>query len=229
MNHKRLALQLAGLLLATALTTPLWAAAPATVTGQVLEVKDVEVYTYLRLKTAQGETWAAVSRAPVKIGSTVTLENVNVMENFESKSLKKTFPSILFANLAGSGATAASTTDPHASMRKAEPIGPIKVAKAKGANAYTVAELFAQAGKLKDKPVRLAGKVVKVNNGIMGKNWIHLQDGTGAADARDMLVTSAATAKVGDVVTAAGTLRNDRDFGAGYTYKVLLEDASLTP
>ena len=228
MNHKRLALQLAGLLLATALTTPLWAAAPATVTGQVLEVKDVEVYTYLRLKTAQGETWAAVSRAPVKIGSTVTLENVNVMENFESKSLKKTFPSILFANLAGSGA-AAATTDPHASMRKAEPIGPIKVAKAKGANAYTVAELFTQSTKLKDKPVRLAGKVVKVNNGIMGKNWIHLQDGTGAADARDMLVTSTATAKVGDVVTAAGTLRNDRDFGAGYTYKVLLEDASLTP
>lgn len=229
MNHKRLALQLAGLLLATALTTPLWAAAPATVTGQVLEVKDVEVYTYLRLKTAQGETWAAVSRAPVKIGSTVTLENVNVMENFESKSLKKTFPSILFANLAGSGAAAATTADPHASMRKAEPIGPIKVAKAKGANAYTVAELFTQSTKLKDKPVRLAGKVVKVNNGIMGKNWIHLQDGTGAADARDMLVTSTATAKVGDVVTAAGTLRNDRDFGAGYTYKVLLEDASLTP
>ncbi len=227
MNRKLFPWQLAGLVLAATLACPTWAAAPSTVTGEVLEVKDVEVYTYLRLKTAQGETWAAVSRAAVKKGSTVTLENVNVMENFESKSLKKTFPSILFASLAVSGAAAA--TDPHASMRQAAPSGPIKVAKAKGANAYTVAELFTQSTKLKDKPVRVAGKVVKVNNGIMGKNWIHLQDGTGAAGSNDVLVTSAASAKLGDVVTASGTVRNDRDFGSGYTYKVLIEDATLAP
>jgi len=103
------------------------------------------------------------------------------------------------------------------------------VVKASGANAYTVAELMAQTAKLKDKSVRVSGKVVKFNGSIMGKNWLHLQDGTGAAGANDILVTSAAMAKVGDVVTAAGTLRTNKDFGAGYTYKVLIEEAELKP
>jgi len=107
----------------------------------------------------------------------------------------------------------------------------VKVAKAKGANAYTVAEVIAQAEKLKDKPVVISGKVVKYNGSIMGKNWVHLQDGSGNAGAgtHDLLVTSAAVAKVGDVVTVAGTVRTDKDFGAGYSYKVLIEDATLKP
>ena len=204
------------------------AAPPAkTVTGEVLESKDVELYTYLRLKTKDGERWAAVNQSAVKKGSQVTISNVMVMENFESKALKKTFPLILFGTLGASGdATAAN---PHAGMGKPADMGTIKLAKASGANAYTVAELMTQASKLKDKPVRISGKVVKYNGGIMGKNWLHLQDGTGAPGANDILVTSAATAKVGDVVTAAGTLRTDRDFGAGYTYKVLIEEAALKP
>jgi hypothetical protein len=198
-----------------------------TVTGEVLETKDVDIYTYLRLKTKDGESWAAVNKSAVKKGSKVTISNVMVMENFESKALKKTFPVILFGTLGTSGDAAA--TNPHATMGKPADSGPIKVAKASGANAYTVAEVVAQASKLKDKPVRVSGKVVKYNGAIMGKNWLHLQDGTGAAGANDILVTSAATAKVGDVVTAAGTVRTDRDFGAGYTYKVLIEDAELKP
>ena len=76
-----------------------------------------------------------------------------------------------------------------------------------------------------------AGKVVKYNAGIMGKNWIHLRDGSGDAskDTNDILVTTQAQAKVGDVVTASGIVRTNKDFGAGYTYKVLIEDAALKP
>jgi hypothetical protein len=223
---------LAVLLLAAPLTQAADAStqpAPKTVTGEVLEAKDVDIYTYLRLKTKDGERWAAVSQSAVKKGSKVTIRNVMVMENFESKALKKTFPLILFGNLGNAGDAAAA--DPHAGLGAAKPAdsAPIKLAKASGANAYSVFEVFAQATKLKDKPVRVSGKVVKVNDGIMGKNWLHLQDGTGAAGTNDILVTSAATAKVGDVVTAVGTLRTDRDFGAGYTYKVLIEEAELKP
>jgi len=198
-----------------------------TITGEVLETEDVDMYTYLRLKTKDGERWAAVNLSAVKKGSQVTISNVMVMENFESKALKKTFPLILFGTVGSSGGVAA--VNPHASMGKPAGIGPIKVAKASGANAYTVAELMAQTAKLKDKSVRVSGKVVKFNGSIMGKNWLHLQDGTGAAGANDILVTSAAMAKVGDVVTAAGTLRTNKDFGAGYTYKVLIEEAELKP
>lgn len=197
-----------------------------TLSGEVLEVKDVESYTYLRLKTAQGETWAAVGTSAVKKGANVTVENVTMMSNFESKSLKKTFQTIAFGNLAGAGTTGAS---PHPITTKTADAGPIKVSKATGPNARTVADIVTKAVELKDKPVLVAGKVVKYNPGIMGKNWIHLQDGTGtaAASSNDVLVTTTATAAVGDVVTVSGVVRTNKDFGAGYVYKVLIEEASL--
>ncbi len=228
------------LLLTLALTasaaflTPAWSAAPAssTVTGEVLEVKNVAPYTYLRLKTKQGESWAAVNTAALKPGMSVTLENVSVMKDFESKILKKTFPTILFGTLAGAGGpdvNPKTMADAHGGVAKATDTGPIKVAKASGPNARTVAEVVTQAAQLKDKPVKVSGKVVKYNASIMGKNWIHLQDGTGSAasNTHDVLVTSTAEAKVGEVITITGIVRNDRDLGAGYVYKVLVEDATL--
>lgn len=218
-----------------------WAADPVSgkapakgvISGEVMEVKDVDSYTYLRLKTRDGETWAAVGTAPVKKGATVTLENTMVMNNFESKTLKKTFPTIIFGSLAGA-AGAGAAAGPSALGSKmatltAPDAAPIKVAKASGANAYTVADVVSKAAQLKDKPVKVNGQVVKYNAGIMGKNWIHLRDGSGTANNNDVLVTTAATAKVGELLTVSGVVRNDKDFGAGYSYKVLIEEATLTP
>jgi DNA/RNA endonuclease YhcR with UshA esterase domain len=202
--------------------------AGAIVTGEVLEVRDVENYSYLRLKTKDGETWAAVATAAVKKGAKVTIENAMVMKNFESKALKKTFPTIVFGNLAVAGKDMAGVSP---GVVKAIDAGPINVPKASGANARTVAEIMTKAAALKDKPVRVRGQVVKYNSGIMGKNWIHLRDGSGiAADKTDdVLVTTLAQAKVGDVVTVTGVVRTDKDFGSGYAYKVLVEDATLQP
>lgn len=221
-------LVLAGLLITAPLSST-WAASPnaapasGVLTGEVLEVKDVEAYTYLRLKTKDGETWAAVGKTVVKKGTQVSINNPMVMDNFESKTLKKTFKTIVFGTLAG--APGAMNTAP----AKPVDLGPIKVARATGANAHTVAEVVTQAKTLKDKPVTISGKVVKYNPEIMGKNWIHLQDGSGsaAAQSNDILVTSSAATKVGEVITVTGVVHTDKDFGAGYSYKVLLEDATL--
>lgn len=190
------------------------------VKGEVLEVRDVESYTYLRLKTTDGETWAAVGKAPVVKGSEVTIENAMVMNNFESKSLKKTFKTIVFGTLGGAGVAAAA---------RPVDIGDVNVPKAVGANARTVEEIVSRGAELKDKPVLVRGKIVKYNPGIMGRNWVHLRDGSGtdAANTNDILVTTQAQARAGDVVTVKGTVRNDKDFGAGYSYKVLIEDATL--
>lgn len=222
------------LLAATPFATSSWAAdkvvpvAPAAlvVSGEVLEVKDVEIYSYLRLKTKDGEMWAAVTKAPVKVGAKVIIENSMVMKNFESKSLKKTFPTIIFGTLGGAGTVAAGMP---AAPAKVVDTTPIKVAKASGANARTVAEVVAKATELNGKPVRVSGKVVKYNSGIMGKNWIHLRDGSGldADGSNDVLVTTTAESKVGAVVTVTGVVRTNKDFGAGYSYKVLIEDAKL--
>jgi hypothetical protein len=201
--------------------------------GEVLETKDVENYTYLRLKTRDGETWAAIARAQVRKGARVTIENVMVMNNFESKSLKRKFQTIYFGNLAGAGTSASMAGNAmpagHPSISRPIDSNDIHVAKASGADARTVMEIVTRSADLKDKTVLVRGKVVKYNPGIMGRNWIHLRDGTGtdAEGTNDVLVTSTSEVKTGDIVTAKGIVRTNKDFGAGYSYKVLIEEATI--
>jgi hypothetical protein len=203
------------------------------VKGEVLEVKDVDSYTYLRLKTRDGETWAAVGKSPIRKGAEVTIENVMVMNNFESKSLKRIFQTIVFGTLGGVGGSAPGAGNDmaaaHSGIAKSADVVNIHVPKAIGANAQTVAEIITKGAELKDKPVLVRGKVVKYNPGIMGKNWIHLRDGSGSAanNTNDVIVTTASDAKVGDIVTVKGVVRTDKDFGSGYDYKVLIEEATL--
>ena len=215
-------------------------AVPMPVSGEVLEVKNVPNFTYLRLKTKNGEVWAAVVTAPVKKGATVTIENYSIMQNFHSKELKKTFSTILLGRLGGSAESAAGSAPAgmperhvlgaaNATLGKEKEADDIHVPKATGDDARTVAEVMTKGAELKGKQVQVRGKVVKYNPGIMGKNWVHLRDGSGSAadNTNDILVTTADEAKLGDVVTAKGIVRTDKDFGAGYTYKVLIEEATL--
>jgi DNA/RNA endonuclease YhcR with UshA esterase domain len=95
--------------------------------------------------------------------------------------------------------------------------------------AKTIEAVYKDKTKLEGKQVTVKGKVVKVNNGIMGRNFLHIQDGTGGKDANDLSVTSTQTAKVGDQVTVAGKVTLNKDFGAGYTYPLIVEEATVTP
>ena len=103
-------------------------------------------------------------------------------------------------------------------------------ATAADAPAKTVAVIYKYKAALAGKPVSAQGKVVKVNNGIMGRNFVHVQDGTGDAKAstNNLVVTSKQTAAVGDKVSISGTVVLDRDFGSGYSYPLLIEDATIT-
>ena len=216
-----------------------WAADPAkptaapSLTGEVLEVQDVDSYTYLRLKTRDGETWAAVNRAPVQKGAKVTIENPAVMKNFESKTLNRKFDTIVFGMLAGTGAGTAGKggdlTTLHAGVAKPADTADVKVAKATGPNARTVAEIVTKSAELKDKTIVVRGKVVKFTPEVLGKNWVHLRDGSGSAadNTNDVLVTTRDQARIGDVVLVKGVVHTDRDLGSGYSYKVLIEEATL--
>lgn len=197
------------------------------VKGLVLEVKEVEAYTYLRLKTKDGEMWAAVPKTAVKKGTEVTIEDALLMTNFESKSMKRTFDKIVFGSLADPGG--ADMAAAHAGLAKPVDVGDVKVPKASGPDARTVAEIVTGKDKLKDKPVLVRGKVVKFTPQILGRNWIHLRDGSGSAsdNTHDVLVTTKDQAKVGDVVVAKGVVHTDKDLGSGYSYKVLIEEATL--
>jgi hypothetical protein len=209
---------------------PMTTAAP--LKGQVLETVDAGQYTYLRLKTKDGEIWAAVIKAPVAKGAQVTIQNPMLMTNFESKTLKKTFDKIIFGTLASSGATPPETQFLSAHAGTSKPMEPPveKVAKATGPEARTVAEVAAQSGQLKGRTVAVRGKVVKVSSNIMGKNWAHLRDGSGSAadGSNDLIVTTKQVVTVGDVVVARGVVRTNVDLGSGYAYKVLIEDAKIS-
>ena len=101
------------------------------------------------------------------------------------------------------------------------------IAKAEGG--HTVAEVFAARTELQGKVVVIRGKVVKVNAGIMDRNWVHIRDGSGHEGTNDLTVTSTgAVPAIGDTVLVVGTLGLDRDFGMGYQYPVILEDAEVT-
>lgn len=241
----------ASLALALTLALPLAASAQAanTLQGEVLEVLNVNNYTYLRLKTAGGEAWAAVTTAAVAKGAKVSIANAMPMDNFESKTLKRRFDRVYFGQIAGPGMKMAAGGPPPAmqggmanGMNSGMPgamhtpgggtapaIATTPVPKASGADARTVAEVVHGKDKLKDKTVLVRARVVKVNSGIMGKNWLHLQDGSGKAQdgSNDLLVTSKDSAVVGDIVTARGTVRTNVTVGPGYAYAVLVEDASV--
>ncbi len=200
----------------------------STIQGEAVEVIDVDAYTYIRLKTKDGDKWVAVTRAVIKKGEAVTVNDASLMPNFESKTLGRKFDKIWFGNLGGAaGKQAKADANPHGGT---QPVAATeKVARATGADAKSVAEVYGGKAALKDKPVTVRGKVVKVNAGVMGKNWLHLQDGTGkAADGtHDLIVTSQEMATVGEVVSAKGTVRTDVKLGAGYAYDVLVENATL--
>jgi hypothetical protein len=117
----------------------------------------------------------------------------------------------------------------HGSRATITDVGDVKVAKAEGANGRTVAEVNTDRLALRDKPVTIRAKVVKVTANVMGKNWVHLRDGSGsaAANSDDILVTSREEPKIGDVVIARGVVKTDVDLGSGYAYKVLVEDVSF--
>jgi hypothetical protein len=194
--------------------------------GVVREHTDVSQYTYLRLATDAGETWAAVYRAPVKDGATVTVEHASAIHKFHSRELGRDFETIWFGMLPGyetapaTGAAAGKGAAAGAAAAVALPPGTL-----------SIADLASKAASLEGTQATVAGKVVKENEGIMGRNWIHIQDGTGSATDKtnDVLVTTDGTAKVGDAIVATGKVRTKQDFGSGYAYDFMLEQASVRP
>jgi hypothetical protein len=225
--------------------------------GKVTEKIDAAQYSYLKLQTAGGEVWAAVPRTDTSVGAEVTVVNAMWMEKFASKTLNRTWDKIAFGTLGeGAGAAAAApaglpsghpavgsdpaqgmfakaaageggATSPHGAPAAKADTAPIKVAKAPGAQGRTVAEIWSKRAALKDQKVAVRAKVVKATNGVMGKNWLHVKDGTGEGASSDLTVASDDTAGVGDTVLVTGVVHVDKDLGAGYHYDVIVEDAKI--
>jgi hypothetical protein len=231
--------------------TPAATSAPASVkSGTVVETMEAGGYTYMLVDDGTSQNWLAILKSPVTVGQEVSYYDGMVMENFESKTLGRTFDKIIFSNGLANQQTGGADSfadavgnEPNAmegiaadvptgSSKAVVPFAELKVEKAAGENAYTVEELFAKTTDLNGKTVSVRGRIMKISPGIMGRNWLHIQDGTGNPDSstHDLVVTTAAAPeqKVGDVATINGVLSANKDFGSGYSYAAIIEEAVIS-
>ena len=191
-------------------------------TGSIIETMNSGNYTYALINTGQGAVWAAAPECTVAVGDVVTVNSPMAMKNFHSDTMNRDFETIYFASSFDKPQTDLAAGHTAAPAAQA----PVEIEKAEGEQ--TVEAIFTQSSDLVGKEVTLRGKVVKYNSGIMGKNWLHLQDGTGSEGTNDLTITTDATVAVGDMVTVRGVLSADKDFGFGYKYDLIVEDATVT-
>jgi hypothetical protein len=206
--------------------------APAGFTGKVIETMSTAGYTYVQVDTGTEKIWAAAPEFKVEEGETVTVPAGAPMNNYQSKSLNRTFDVVWFVPYIKSGTEDSKMSN--SELKQSLATGTVPLTETdlsnikKAESGKTIAEIFAEKTSLENKNVKVRGKVVKFSPQIMGKNWIHIQDGTGSKGTNDLTVTTTNTVKLGDIILVEGTLVLNKDFGAGYKYDVIIEDAQIT-
>lgn len=198
--------------------------------GKVTEILDVSGYTYVEVDTDAGKVWGAGPITAMKIGDMIGFSKQMPMRNFHSKSLGRDFPIVYFIDQFITGKEAATSeaaviASPHGQIAQAQTSKTVEgIKKIEGGNSIT--EIYTQKQDLAGKTVRVRGQVTKFTPGIMGKNWLHILDSSGP---EDLTVTTAVenTVAIDDVVVIEGKLELDKDFGYGYVYAVILQDASI--
>ena len=198
----------------------------------VQEVLHVREYSYIRVLENGQEKWIAAPITAVELGGTYYIGKTMEMQNFESKDLSKTFETIYFVekiSITAEDTKLPLITNPH-------PVNPeatkptiekkeVKVEALEGT--ISLAELFKNSDNYNNKIVTIQGEVTKFNPAIMNLNWIHMQDGTEFNGVFDLTVTTNAEVKVGDKITVKGKVALNKDFGAGYLYNIIVENAEI--
>ena len=214
--------------------------------GKILEIKPAMGYKYLKIDENGTEVWVAIANAPVDVGDKVGYDKKTMMTNFQSKTLNQNFKEIFFASdvylpqkvqrpksMKDMLGLSSAKKDPHAGMgRGMSPVEeeqkPAKPFVTK--DAYTIEEIHMWRKELKDQIISIKGSVFKVSRNIMKLDWVHIGDGTGNEKklTDDLVFTATATTlKQGDKVIAKGKVIVDKDFGYGYFYKVIIQDATF--
>ncbi|HAD12686.1 MAG TPA: hypothetical protein DCF33_09640 [Saprospirales bacterium] len=190
----------------------------------VAETLHTDKYTYLRVKEEEEEYWIAITKREVKVGSTCYYRGGLLKKNFQSKEFNRVFETVYLVGdfrEENEGASAARGGGIPAGSEALEP--PKNVQRAPGA--IKISDLVANAAKYNGKTVKITGKCVKINPMIMGRNWLHIQDGSGKN--LDLTVTTTEMVQLGAIVTLEGVWATNKDFGAGYKYDYILEAAVL--
>ncbi len=198
----------------------------------VQEVLHVKEYSYIRVLENGIEKWIAAPTTVVEIGGTYYFGKTMEMKNFESKDLNKSFETIYFVEKISATAEDTKlplTTNPHpVKTENPKPIIEKKEVNVEASgNTISIAELFKNKESYNNNLVKIKGEVTKFNPAIMNTNWIHIQDGTEFNGLFDLTVTTSENVEVGDVVTLEGKVTLNKDFGSGYFYEIIIENAII--
>ncbi len=175
-------------------------------------------YTYMKVNEGEKSHWIAMTQRAVKKGDTIRYTGQGLMKNFHSKTLNRTFESIVFA---------ADIQTPKAQLQM-QPLTTNMHSDFQEKNTLSLAELFANRDKYVGRVVTVKGKVTKTSNGIMKLNWLHIQDGSNFQNMNDLVFTSTQVLPaVGTIIYATGTVLKDKDFGYGYFYPLIIQNASF--
>lgn len=180
-------------------------------------------YIYLKVLEKEKEYWMSIPGRQIEIGATYYYDGGMEMKNFESKTLKRTFDSVIFAE----GIREKNNGVKKVEKRSIQKGKTSVVNVEKAPNGIRIAELFENPKAYLNKQVIIKGQVVKVNNGVMQVNFVHLQDGSTGNGKYDITITTNDEFKIGEVVTIKGIVILNKDFGAGYVYDVLIEKAVI--
>lgn len=196
---------------------------------EVSEVIQGNTYTYLKVKENSAERWVAVSKQEIKPGDVYYYGSGLLMNNFYSTEIDRSFDEIYFAgeiSLTPISLDAASDYMPmHSGKVAVSENNSINLNKLSGE--LTIADIFANRNNYAGKEIEIKGVVVKVNESIMNRNWIHIQDGTNHNGEYSLTITSQDLVRINEVVTLRGKISLNKDFGAGYFYNVIVEDAYI--
>lgn len=189
------------------------------------EVIQSTKYTYLKVSEDQFQKWLAVAKQEIKVGETYYFDKALQMNNFYSKELDRTFDVIYFVNEINTSVepgTIIARPEAHSGkIQSSQKV--IKIDKSDGE--LTIADLFENRSKYSGQKVIIKGLVGKVNKAVMGKNWIHLQDGTNFSGNFDLTITSQDIVNTDEVATFEGVISLNKNFGSGYFYELIMEDA----
>ncbi|PKQ64744.1 hypothetical protein BZG01_13775 [Labilibaculum manganireducens] len=180
-------------------------------------------YTYIN---GNNDLWLAVGQRPIEVGKAYYYKGALEMKNFHSKELNRDFPVIYFLNTI-SDTPIENNMPMQASSMKKQKAKRIEVSIEKTKGITSISDLFSKKDEFSGKQISVKGKVTKFNQNIMGKNWIHIQDGSDFEGNFDLTITCKDVASIGQIIEVSGTIALDKDFGAGYTYDVIMEEAKI--
>ncbi|MEW8586674.1 MAG: hypothetical protein B6D72_08220 [gamma proteobacterium symbiont of Ctena orbiculata] len=201
-------------------------------TATVLETMSTAGYTYIRVEEEGKAFWIALPQTQIGVGDKISFYEQMLMENFTSPSLNRTFDRILFVEAISKGAELPTKVHAKPSPNKEQPKPQAVSNRVTGLGSpfgrFTIKEIFEKKDELGGKVIEVKGKIAKLSMQIMGSDWVHIEDGTGAAAEKNnkiVMRTTQGGIAVGDEVTAKGVLYVNKDFGYGYFYPVIIEDA----